>query len=75
MDNFKSENSVKDFKIFCDNYIIYEGTMNKGKPSVVYFTSDIKIYNEINIDYLINFFKCRKVKKEKNENYFSMTLL
>ena len=75
VDNFKSENSVKDFKIFCDNYIIYEGTMNKDKPSIVYFTSDIKIYNEINNDCLIKCFKCRKVIEEKNENYFSMTLL
>lgn len=75
VDNFKSENSVKDFKIFCDNYIIYEGTMNKDKPSIVYFTSDIKIYNEINNDCLIKCFKYRKVIEEKNENYFSMTLL
>ena len=49
--------------------------MNKDKSSIVYFTSDIKIFNEINNDCLIKCFKCRKVIEEKNENYFSMTLL
>ena len=76
-ENLYSENSAKDFKIFTDNYIIYEGTMNKDKETIVYFTSDIKIFNEKNMkkDCFVQSFKSRKVIEEKNKKYISMTLI
>ena len=69
------ENNVKDFKIFCDNYIIFEGSMNKDKPSIVYFTADIKLYKNINDDFFIQSFKNRIFKEEKTNKYFSLTLI
>ena len=79
-ENIYCENTVKDFKIFCDNLIIFEGVMNKSKPSIVYFSSDIKIVssnNNINKNEncLIQCSKNRTIKEEKNNKYISLTLI
>ena len=68
-ENIYSDNTVKDFKIFCDNYIVYEGTMNNDKPSCVYFTSDLKLMK----NNLIPNNNKRRIKEEKNSKYISMT--
>ena len=75
-ENEYSENSVKHFKIFCDNYIVFEGVMNSNKPSIVYFTSDKKILNNLDENLFI---QCRSnkriIKEEKNDKCFSLILV
>ena len=74
-DNVYSENTVKNFKIFCDNLIIFEGVMNKNKPSIVYFSSDIQFVNtNIDDNCFIQYSKNRTIKEEKNSIYISLTL-
>ena len=75
-DNVFSENTVKNFKIFCDNLIIFEGVMNKNKPSIVYFSSDVKCVNtDIDDDCFLQYSKNRTIKEEKNSKYISLTLI
>ena len=75
-DNIFSENSVKNFKIFCDNYVVFEGVMNNNKPSIVYFTSDKNILNNLDVNLFI---QCRNnnriIKEEKKDKYISLILV
>ena len=75
-ENVYCENSAKNIKIFCDNYIVFEGVMNKNKPSIVFFTSDKKLLN--NLDEKL-FIQCknnnRVIKEEKNNKYISLILV
>ena len=71
-ENIYSEYSLKDFKIFIDNNIIFEGTMHKDKPSIIIFSSDIKTFNE---KFLIQSSKNRNFIEEKNSNYISMSFI
>ena len=71
-ENIYSEYSLKDFKIFIDNNIIFEGTMHKDKTSIIIFCSDIKTFNE---KFLIQSSKNRDFREEKNSKYISMSFI
>ena len=67
-------NSVKEIKIFCDCNIIFEGELYLDKPTVILFTSEKKIVNEIDENYLTKEINERSYKEEKNEKYISLML-
>ena len=73
--NMKSlMNSVKEIKIFCDTKIIFEGDLYIDHPTIILFTSDIKITNGINLNYLTKKVTMREVEEVKNNKYFSLLL-
>jgi hypothetical protein len=73
--NMKSlMNSVKEIKIFCDTKIIFEGDLYIDHPTIILFTSDIKITNGINLKYLTKRVTMREVEEVKNNKYFSLLL-
>ena len=73
--NMKSlMNSVKEIKIFCDTKIIFEGDLYIDHPTIILFTSDIKITNGINLNYLTKKVTMREVEEIKNNKYFSLLL-
>ena len=60
---------AKEIKIFCDDKIIYEGSIYNDKQTIILFTSDDKITKNINKDYLTNSFNERKVEEIQTNNY------
>ena len=60
---------AKEIKIFCDDKIIYEGSIYNDKQTIILFTSDDKITKNVNKDYLTNSFNERKVEEIQTNNY------
>ena len=67
-------NSVKDIKIFSDCNIIFEGCLYLNKPTIILFTCEKKIINNIDEQYLTNEINERTCKEEKNDKYISLIL-
>ena len=73
-DNKPILNSVKEIKIFSDCKIIFEGVLYLDKPTIVLFTCERKILDNINEDYLTKEINKRSFEEEKNENFISLIL-
>ena len=67
-------NTVKEIKIFCDCNIIFEGDLYQNKPTVVLFTGDRKILEDIDENFLTNEINERNYKETRNDKYTSMIL-
>ena len=67
-----SLNSLQEIKIFCDKNIIFEGNLYLYHPTIILFTSDMKIIKDINEKYLTKNIKNRKYKELNKENYISL---
>ena len=67
-------NTVKEIKIFCDEKIIFEGILYDTKPTIILFTSDKKILNDIDESYLTLEFNIRNYKEKINKDYNSLIL-
>ena len=67
-----SLNSLQEVKIFCDKNIIFEGNLYLYHPTIILFTSDMKIIKDINEKYLTKNIKNRKYKELNKENYISL---
>ena len=65
---------AKEIKIFCDDKIIYEGFVYNDKPTIILFSSDDKITQNINQDYLTKIFNERKYEEIETNNYNSLIL-
>ena len=76
INNFNNKNiyKVKDIKIFCEEKIIFEGELYNNKPTIILFTSDIKLTGELNKNYLTKNFNERKIEEIETDNYFSLIL-
>ena len=68
-----SENTAKDFKIFCDNYIVFEGVLNKNNPTYVFFSSEINLFKNIEKKTITHSNSKRIIKEDKNSKYISLT--
>ena len=73
-DNKPILNTAKEIKIFSDCRIIFEGMLHFDKPTVVLFTCERKIINNIDENYLTNEINERDYKEEKKDNYISLIL-
>ena len=69
-----SFNSLKEIKIFCENNIIFEGSLYIDQPTVVLFTCDSKIIKNINEKYLTRYKKDREFKEIYTEDYISLAI-
>ena len=67
-------NSAKDIKIFSDCKIIFEGELYLDKPTIILFTCERKVINNIDEDYLTQEINERGYKEEKNNKYISLIL-
>ena len=65
-------NSAKDIKIFCDTNIIFEGQLYQYHQTIILFTSDNKLLNKINTNYLTKYHLNREYVENKTEEYYSM---
>ena len=65
-------NSAKEIKIFSDSKIIFEGTLHLDTPTIVLFTCEKKIINDIDENYLTKEINERVYKEEKTEDYISL---
>jgi len=65
-------NSTKDIKIFCDTDVIFEGQLYQYNPTIILFTSDNKLLNNINTNYLTKYHLNREYTENKTEEYYSM---
>ena len=65
-------NSAKDIKIFCDTDVIFEGQLYQYNPTIILFTSDNKLLNNINTNYLTKYHLNREYTENKTEEYYSM---
>ena len=72
--NNKNIYKIKDIKIFCEDRIIFEGELYNNKPTVILFTSDIKLTGNLNKKYLTKIFNERKIEEIETDNYFSLIL-
>ena len=71
--NHKIVHKIKEIKIFCEDKIIFEGSIYNNKPTIILFTSENKITKGINQNYLTKY--CERIIKEiKTDNYFSLIL-
>ena len=68
-------NSVKDIKIFCDTNVIFEGQLYQNQPTIILFTNDDKIVNEINNNYLTKNQLNREFVETKTDSYYSMSFI
>ena len=68
----KSLNSLQEIKIFFNNNIIFEGNLYLYNPTIILFTSDSKIINDINEQYLTKNIKFREYKEIFKEKYISL---
>ena len=73
-DNEYVLNSVKEIKIFSDCKIIFEGNLYLDKPTIVLFTCEKKILNNIDENYLTKEINERIYTEELNDNYISLVL-
>ena len=67
-------NSVKEIKIFSDCKVIFEGDLYLDKPTIVLFTCERKIINNINENYLTKEINERTYKEEKKGDRISLVL-
>ena len=67
-------NSVKDMKIFVDSKTVFEGTLYLNKPTIVLFTCDEKITQNIDANLLTKEINIRELKEIRNENYISLIM-
>ena len=65
---------IKEIKLFCDDKIIFEGILYENKPTIILFTSDYKIVNGINRNYLTKYTTKRKIEEHESNNYYSLIL-
>ena len=65
--------SVKDIKIFCDTDVIFEGELYQYQPTIILFTSDNKLLEDINPNYLTKYHINRNYSENKTDEYYSMT--
>ena len=65
---------IKEIKLFCDDKIIFEGILYDNKPTIILFTSDYKITNGINRNYLTKYITKRKIEEHESDNYYSLIL-
>ena len=65
---------IKEIKLFCDDKIIFEGILYDNKPTIILFTSDYKITNGINRNYLTKYTTKRKIEEHESDNYYSLIL-
>ena len=65
-------NSAKEIKIFCDSEIIFEGEIYNYQPTIILFTSNNKIVNNINEKYLTKRKENREIFENKNEDCYSL---
>lgn len=65
---------IKEIKLFCDEKIIFEGILYDNKPTIILFTSDYKITNGINRNYLTKYSTKRKIEEIESDNYCSLIL-
>ena len=76
VNNLESKNiyKVKEIKIFCEDKIVFEGAIYSNKPTIILFTSDNKIIEGINQNYLTKYIKERNVEEVETGNYHSLIL-
>ena len=65
---------IKEIKLFCDDKIIFEGILYDNKPTIILFTSEYKIINGINRNYLTKYTAKRKIEEHESDNYYSLIL-
>ena len=65
---------IKEIKIFCEDKIIFEGSLYDNKPTIILFTSENKIIKGINKSYLTKYIEQREVKEIETKNYYSLIL-
>jgi hypothetical protein len=46
--------NTNEIKIYTDQLLIFEGYLNKNKPTIILFSSDSEILNSIDENYIIN---------------------
>ena len=73
-DNKPLLNSVKEIKIFSDCKIIFEGILYLDKPTIVLFTCERKILNNLNENYLTKEINERTYKEQKKGDTISLVL-
>ena len=73
-DNEYVLNSAKQIKIFSDCKIIFEGNLYLDKPTIVLFTCERKIINNIDENYLTKEINERVYNEEINDKYISLVL-
>jgi hypothetical protein len=72
INNENTLNSVKEIKIFCDSSIIFEGEVYNYQPTIILFTSNPNISENININYLTKKRLKRQINEINKEDYFSL---
>ena len=65
-------NSAKEIKIFCDSEIIFEGEIYNYQPTIILFTCNNIIVNNINENYLTKRKENREIFENKNEDCYSL---
>ena len=65
---------AKEIKIFCDDKLIYEGFIYNNKPTIILFSSDQKLTQNINEDYLTNNYNKRNTEEIVTNNYNCLIL-
>ena len=70
----KSFYSLKEVKIFCESNIIFEGDLYFENPTIVLFSCDTKIINNVNENYLTKNIKRREYEEIFKEDYISLIL-
>ena len=67
-------NSAKEIKIYSDCRIIFEGNLYLNKQTIVLFTCEKKIVNNIDENYLTKEINERTCNEEINDNFISLIL-
>ena len=70
----KNVYKIKEIKIFCEDKIVFEGVIYSSKPTIILFTSDNKLIEGINPNYLTKYIKERNVEEVEIDNYHSLIL-
>ena len=73
-EKIKSFYSLKEVKIFCESNIIFEGDLYFENPTIVLFSCDTKIINNVNENYLTKNIKRREYEEIFKEDYVSLIL-
>ena len=68
------ECGVKDAKIYMDDKIIFEGTLNRNKDTLILFTCDMEITKNIDENLLSKPVNKTNIDEIKTENYISMDM-
>ena len=65
-------NSAKEIKIFCDTSVIFEGELYNDQPTLILFTSNDKVLNNIDKKYLTKKNMERIAKESIKDDCYSM---